>query len=38
MKGDDSLRHPSRGVALPDADKPGAYGWFQALSLGGRVV
>jgi hydrogenase large subunit len=31
-------RHPSRGLTLPDPDKPGAYSWNKAPRLGGRVV
>jgi Ni,Fe-hydrogenase I large subunit len=31
-------RHPSQGVTLPDADKPGAYTWNKAPRLGGQVL
>ena len=32
------VRHPSRGLTLPDADKPGAYTWNKAPRLAGEVV
>ena len=32
------VRHPARGLTLPDADKPGAYSWNKAPRLGGEVA
>ena len=37
MRGGEPL-HPSRGVTLPDADKPGAYSWCKAPRLAGQPV
>jgi len=31
-------RHPSQGLTVPDADKPGAYSWNKAPRLAGQVV
>lgn len=37
MRGGEPL-HPSRGVTLPDADKPDAYSWCKAPRLAGQPV
>ncbi|MEA1051554.1 nickel-dependent hydrogenase large subunit [Lamprobacter modestohalophilus] len=37
MRGGEPL-HPSCGVTLPDADKPGAYSWCKAPGLAGQPV
>jgi uptake hydrogenase large subunit len=38
MAGDGAPLHPSEGVTLPDADRPGAYTWCKAPRLDGRPV
>ena len=37
MRGSEPL-HPSRGITLPDADKPDAYSWCKAPRLAGQPV
>lgn len=38
MGGGAAPLHPTQGVTLPDADKPGAYSWCKAPRLDGQVL